>query len=926
MPPPRWLFKDAQVYSPKLGFGVVTVLLGPRLLITFRDRAEPLQVADWSEAIATGFLQPPTAASQRLEAVDTVSMAEIPGTAFGAIAQSCRDTLVAVEVAPAVAGDCAPLPPDLPFELQQALQQTGITQLYGHQIEALRALREGQDLCLATPTASGKTLCYTPAILESCLTPNLAADLAPKPSSALFLFPLKALAFDQMSKLSRLIAALPFACRPKLGIITGDTPRAERQQLFEPQPPQLLAVSPDLLHYQLYRGRLTLDGESWRAYLRQLRWVVIDEAHTYIGAFGAHFANLMRRLRLAVDSAGGNSDRLQFISASATIGNPGEMALRFSGRSAPEKLHVIEHSQAGTASRTLLCLAPSSAANPDSCRIILSWLQQGLSGLVFCNSRAAVKNLKNLIQQEFSRQGVEKLAQQVAIFYGSLSAQQRQQIITQLGSGETKVILTTSALEAGIDLPELDCCLIRGYPGSLMSFRQRIGRVGRRHPGLVMFLPVAQNVLDNFYGENTSELLHGQVESAAFNPNYPTILSQHLCCGAVESSLFATEVEQRFGPAANILANSLLQQKQLRLYSSGCLSSQGYPHRSVNLRGTAQSAIALIDTASGQVFESMNRDLACREVYPGAVYMAQVKDGELVSYLSEALDLEAAAARLKPLPPESKQFTRSEIALQIKVLEPLAEPKLVETTFLEGRLRLTLAWGKISSLVTGFTLFERRYTLTCVHKGCISYHRPLQGKTCPRCHHALQVREITQPKETTRFEVPYQTQYQTPVLAVEINAGLAQALTHSVRALREQIKGGLDELSLEQLDPIWEKAPEFVSLHSLGHQLIFAVPLVVLSSQHDVNWVVLPEGKRQVGYFFDTTEGGNGAVEAIFEQFPRFVERAVSLAKACRCQSGCPRCLHQHGCPQENAGLHKEAGLVLAEAIVGQCQSREAGA
>jgi DEAD/DEAH box helicase domain-containing protein len=226
----------------------------------------------------------------------------------------------------------------------------------------------------------------------------------------------------------------------------------------------------------------------------------------------------MRRLRLAIDSVGGNSDQIQFICSSATIGNPKEMALRFSGRKQHEqRLRLIECSGATNSGRTLLCLKPSTTANPDAAKIILSWLQHDLSEIVFCNSRSALKSLLGLIQREAQRQGLSYLASKVAIFYGSLTGDRRREIIQQLQSKRLLVILSTSAVEAEIDLPELDCCLLRGFPGSLMSFWQRVGRAGRSQHGLVVFLPVAQNPIDVFYGRNWEQLLSGQIESAAFN-------------------------------------------------------------------------------------------------------------------------------------------------------------------------------------------------------------------------------------------------------------------------------------------------------------------------------------------------------------------------------------------------------------------------
>ncbi len=279
-----------------------------------------------------------------------------------------------------------------------------------------------------------------------------------------------------MRKLKQIVDGLSNDHSLTMGLMTGDTPKDERQRLFIPQPPNILAVSPDLLHHYLYNLRRRDDGEHWREFLRRLRWVVIDESHTYVGAFGAHFANLMRRLRVAVSRVGGNSLKLQFICSSATIGNPEEMALRFSGRTLqPERLRLIQHSGASTAGRTLLSLAPSSIANPDAAKIIISWLQHGLTGIVFCNSRAAVKSLMGIIQRETQRLGLSHLAPLVAIFYGSLTGSRRQEIVQHLLQGRVKVILSTSALECGLDLPELDCCLLRGYLGQThLNERQNV--------------------------------------------------------------------------------------------------------------------------------------------------------------------------------------------------------------------------------------------------------------------------------------------------------------------------------------------------------------------------------------------------------------------------------------------------------------------
>ncbi len=922
--PPDWLKPGKQIFSPNRGTGAIVSLLGKRLIVKFLGQSTPVQFSDWQQALQAGEIHPDASTtpetlsderSTNLTRVSEKELLAIPHPQFRSLATDLADSLTTIRIVNPLNGERHPIPSSLPIGLQTALKRLGINGLYSHQLEALDNLRSGLDLSIVTPTASGKTLCYNLAIIENCLeVPD---------TSALYIFPLKALASDQLRKLQQLADALPPGQQLNVGQMTGDTPLNERHRLFIPHPPHILSVSPDLLHYQLEKVRRPEAWEPWREFLRGLRWVVIDESHTYIGAFGAHFANLMRRLRRAVDSVGGNSDRIQFICASATIGNPSQMALRFSGRTdQPERLHLIEHSGSGSAGRTILCLAPSPAANPDACKIILSWLQQDLSGIVFCNTRGAVKSLLGLIGREATRQGIGYLASKVTIFYGSLKSDRRRDIIQQLRTGKVKVIITTSALEAGIDLPELDCCLIRGYPGSIMSFQQRLGRAGRKNPGLVIFLPVAQNPLDYYYGRYPERLLSGEVESAAFNPDYPTILSKHLECCCTESGLPLSEVESQFGKLAGACADELLQQDKLFISATSSLWGRGYPHKGVNIRGSAIDSIELIDKSTGEAFEQMPRDLAYREVFPGAIYTASDSQGLLFAYRCESLNTETNRALLVPIGRESDRFTQAETDLEIKLLQQLEEPRLVDTGFREGRLRLTLAWGEITSRVSGYKLLTRTEQLSCTNFKCRNYHQPLTGRSCSACGRPLRRAEVTKVIDTFIFESPLETQYQAPVVKVEVNRGVVEAVSSEVNRLKAEIKSQHGGSIPDPLKSLWLSPPEWVALHSMGHQIQLAVPLVVLSSTHDVSCVVVKEAKNTVGYFFDTCDGGNGAAEAIFQQLPKFASAATSLATACECDHGCPRCLTQHGCPQQNAGLHKVVGLSLLEAICQENSNR----
>jgi DEAD/DEAH box helicase domain-containing protein len=924
---PEWLDPGQQLCSPKYGQGEVMSWVGNTLIVKFPGYSIPVQYKNWQQAVEKSEIAPgdapttPESSSESEESgagevqsasfypVSAAEIAAIPQPKLRAIALELASNLSAVRITPPASGSLYAIPKDLPSPLQNALRGLGINQLYSHQIEALDCLRKGRDLSIVTPTASGKTLCYNLAILEDCLkNPQ---------TSALYIFPLKALAFDQFRKLQRIVETFPQEQPVKVGQMTGDTPYTERLKLFVPRPPNILAVSPDLLHYQLSKTPRVSQWEPWREFLRRLRWVVIDESHSYTGAFGAHFANLMRRLCRAVDSVGGNSSKLQFICSSATIGNPRDMAMRFSGRtSQPDQLHLIEGSGAGSAGKTVLCLAPSDTPNSDACKIVLSWLQQGLSGIVFCNSRGAVKKLVDLIQKESTRQGNSYLAQKVTAFYGSLKSDRRRDIISQLQRGKLKVIISTSALEAGLDLPELDSCLVKGYPGSIMSFRQRLGRAGRVNPGLVIFLPFAQSSLDCYYGKHPEQLLSGEVESAAFNPNYPTIVSKHLECCCVESGLPAGEVESRFDAVGGVVAEGLLEQQRLGLSPNGTLRGRGEPHQAVNIRGSAIDAVELIDENTGESFEEMPRDIAYREVFPGAIYTAFDEGNRLVTYRCQSLDIDQNKAILQPFEEDSGLFSEPDLGLQIKLLENLESPRIIPTSLSSARLRLTLGWGEITSQVTGYKLCKKEYRHTCTNVKCRSHKQLLEGKVCTFCGRTLKSLEMNKLIKSVPFNPPYQIQYQAPVVKVEVNPPLIAAITGEVNRHKASARSQYGNDIPQELKGLFWGNAVMVALHSMAHQIQLAVPLVVLSSTRDVNCTVEQDGSGAVvAYFFDTTDGGNGASEEIGKQLPLFAAKAMSLALTCECSDGCPKCLIQLGCPQQNQGLHKKVGLFLLEAI-----------
>jgi DEAD/DEAH box helicase domain-containing protein len=345
------------------------------------------------------------------------------------------------------------------------------------------------------------------------------------------------------------------------------------------------------------------------------------------------------------------------------------------------------------------------------------------------------------------------------------------------------------------------------------------------------------------------------------------------------------------------------------------LRGRGNPHLGVNIRGSAIDAIELIDENTGGSFEEMSRDIAYREVFSGAIYTAFDEGNRLVTYRCQSLDIDKKKAILQPFEEDPDLFTEADLGLQIELLENLEEPRIIPTSLPEARLRLTFGWGKITSEVTGYKLCKGEYRQTCTNVKCRRHQQPLKGKRCTSCGRALKSLEINELIKSVSFNPSYQIQYQAPVVKVEINPALIAAITAEVNRQRASATSQYGDDIPQELKGLFKNPPVAVALHSMAHQIQLAVPLVVLSSTRDVNCTVEQEGSGIVAYFFDTTDGGNGASEEIGKQLPLFAAKAMSLALNCECSDGCPKCLIQIGCTQQNQGLHKKVGLFLLEAI-----------
>ncbi|MBI2396596.1 MAG: DEAD/DEAH box helicase [Xanthomonadales bacterium] len=500
----------------------------------------------------------------------------------------------------------APLPPDLPAAIQRALHARGIFQLYSHQAEAWQAVRRGEDVVVVTPTASGKSLCY--------LLPVLADAMATRAKS-LFLFPTKALAQDQVAELLELNRAGDLGVRAYT--FDGDTPGDARQAIRLHG--DVVVSNPDMLHQAILPHHT-----KWAQFFEQLKYVVIDEVHTYRGVFGAHVANLVRRLRRICAFYGA---RPQFILCSATIGNPAEHASAL----IESTVHAITDSGAPVGEKHVLLWNPP-VINPDlglrasarsqSNRIARLAIKAGLKTLVFAQSRTMVEVLTKYLKDVFDHD--PRKPARVRAYRGGYLPSERRSVEREMRAGHVDGIVATHALELGVDIGALDVVVLNGYPGSIAATWQRFGRAGRRQQASLGVLVASSDPLDQYLVRHPEFFQDAPPEHARIAPDQALILLDHIRCAAFELPFVGSEP---FGPIAPAPYLELLAE-------AGVVHREGerwewiadsYPANAVSLRSVADGNFVVVDRSEGrqQIIAEVDYSAAALTLYEGAIHMIQ---------------------------------------------------------------------------------------------------------------------------------------------------------------------------------------------------------------------------------------------------------------------------------------------------------------
>lgn len=541
------------------------------------------------------------------------------------------------------------------------LARVGISRLYAHQAQALEAVRRGQSIIVTTGTASGKSLCYMLPVLET-LTEDPEAR-------ALFIYPTKALAQDQLDAIEEFDLDLRF------GSYDGDTPQGERRRLRHEG--QVLLTNPDMLHIGILPQHF-----RWTSFLKHLRYVVLDDMHVYRGVFGSHVANIVRRLRRVCRLRGADP---QFICTSATVANAEEFGRRLTGR----PLRVIDEDGAPRGPRTFVLWNPPVIDRAKMTRrspyLEASWL---LAALVRCDVRTIAFTKARKITELVHRYtaaalgDVPSLAARISPYRAGYLPEERRQIERRLFGGDLIGVVSTSALELGIDVGGLDAAILVGYPGTMASVWQRAGRAGRGEEESLAVLIALEDALDQYLMRQPAYFFGRPVEHATVDPDNPYVLAAHLRCAASEVALWAGD-EAVFGPRMREVAEALagageLVQRRDRWHPR----SRHYPAGSVEIRSVSGETYRIVDGRTRRLIGTVDASRAFEQVHQGAVYLHQ---GE--TYRVASLDRATRTASV--VPDDSGSYTEARVLTDLSIVRPRAERPIGGTTARFGEVLVT---------------------------------------------------------------------------------------------------------------------------------------------------------------------------------------------------------------------------------------------
>ncbi len=553
-----------------------------------------------------------------------------------------------------------------PTAIADHLDKWGI-RLYSHQALATDHIRAGHSVVVSTPTASGKSLIYTLPVLEEYIRD--------RESHALYLFPLKALAQDQLQTFQSFVAGWPSSARPTAALYDGDTSESARR-VIRLMPPTVLITNPEMLHLAILPWHT-----QWTTFLAGVRFIVVDEAHTYRGVFGSNMALVFRRLNRIITRLGASPI---YVLATATVGNPVELATNLTDPAPDNPPVLIDTSGAPRGARHFIFINPT-ILSPSSIAIdlIQQALKRSLRTIVYCRSR----RMTELISLWVTRSAPKDMQSKISAYRAGFLPEERRDIEARMANGTLGCVVSTSALELGIDIGSLDVCILVGYPGTIMATMQRGGRVGRAQQESLVILIAGEDALDQYFITHPDDFFSRPPEKAIVNPDNEVIAARHIECAAQEYPLHVEENWLKAPGAAKAVRSLVAHGDLLSTEDKAYLvTNKKSPQRSVSLRSAGNTLS--IEDDRGHLIGSIDSYRAWHEVHPGAVYLHRGK-----SYVIDRLEIEKGKVVAKKQ--SVSWYTRSRAQKSTVILEEYERQSLGQVLVCRGKL-------KISDLVTGY--------------------------------------------------------------------------------------------------------------------------------------------------------------------------------------------------------------------------------
>lgn len=734
-----------------------------------------------------------------------------------------EDLVIYRKILPEKAAEYADFPVSLNKQIKEYLQTQGISQLYTHQAQMYEAAEEGKNVVITTSTASGKTLSFLLPVLQKILENPL--------TRAIFIYPTKALASDQYRALEPVLKYFG-AGRISAGVYDGDTMPAERSRIRKSA--NIILTNPEMLNSAFLPNH---SNYGFDFIFSNLKYVVIDELHSYRGAFGAHLANIFRRMKRVCDYYKSSP---QFLCSSATIANPVELAGKICGKNfvlidkdgspAPEKEYrILQPPQIKGKNDKVYGRRAASTVAAD---LIPELVEGEHHFIAFGKSR---RNVEVILKEARDKLDAEMfpMSGKIAGYRGGYTPQERKEIEQKMMSGELLGLVSTNALELGIDIGKLDSTVIVGYPGTRASFWQQTGRAGRSGEKCVNYLILENQPFDQYIAISPEWLFTKESENAIVDPNNLMIELAHIRAAAAEMPLSLDDIAL-FPDLGEIIPVLMKAEEVKSLSGRFAWAGPAFPAGDYSLRNLDQTRFHLILQEENRVITEMDEAQAYHELHPGAVYMHD-------SVLYEVIKLDLVSRTAEAVPFDGNFYTVPAGTKETRILQTFQEDEFGRTKFHFGDVNVNEV----------ITMFKKLQFHNHQNLGYVQLAQPLQKDY---------------DTESTWMEIP-------------------ENVTDTYHSLLLPAPNG--ELVLNN------------HFEGISYVMKNAAMMVTMTERDDIDVIVsnnalIPDSNSEQVvslYIYDKYEGGLGYSEKIFDLVPQIVDNAVKMVKGCVCESGCPACI-----------------------------------